>query len=99
MGTAALLPLSKELDLLLEGLAGRGIGRYAAAVGPDAAITPDGSVHPIRAAQAITGFDWKPTPALQVYSYFGLECYGRTAFPGSNVGYGAPVVDLASCLS
>ena len=34
LGVAALLPISGKLDLLLEGLAGRGIGRYAAAMGP-----------------------------------------------------------------
>ena len=56
-GAAALLPVSKELDLLIEGLAGHGIGRYAAASGPEVAIGPEGSVHPIRAAQGIAGFD------------------------------------------
>lgn len=99
VGVAAILPVSSELDLLLEGLAGSGIGRYAAAVGPDAAIGPDGSVHPIRAVQAITGFDWKPTPALQVYNYFGLEYYGRTSFPDSQVGYGSPRANLTNCIA
>ncbi len=99
IGAAALLPLSNELDLLLEGLAGRGIGRYAAAVGPDIAIGPDGSVHPIRAVQAITGFDWKPTSALQVYNYVGAEFYGRTAFVDSPFGYGSPWLDLSPCIS
>ena len=99
VGGAALLPVSKELDLLFEVLAGRGIGRYAAAVGPDVAIGPEGSVHPIRAVQAITGFDWKPTKALQIYNYIGLEFYGRTSFSGSTVGYGSPLLDLAPCAS
>ena len=99
LGVAAILPVSAQLDLLVEGLAGPGIGRYAAAVGPDAAIGPDGSVHPIRAAQAIAGFDWKPTAALQVYNYFGLEYYGRASFPGSPVGYGSPAVNLVSCVA
>ena len=91
IGGAALLPVSKELDFLIEGLAGRGIGRYAAAVGPDIAIGPDGSVHPIRAVQAITGLDWKPTPALQIYNYFGIEYYDRTSFSVREIGYGAPL--------
>ena len=99
VGGAALLPVSRELDILVEGLAGRGIGRYAAAVGPDIAIGPDGSVHPIRAVQAIAGFDWEPTRALQVYNYFGLEYYGRTSFAGATLGYGAPAADLTSCVS
>ena len=99
IGAAALLPLSSELDLLLEGLAGRGIGRYAAAVGPDIAIGPDGSVHPVRAIQAITGFDWNPTRALQVYNYIGVEFYGRTTFGETLFGYGSPYSDLAPCIS
>ena len=99
VGMAAILPVSVDLDLLVEGLAGRGIDRYAAVVGPDAAIGPDGSVHPTRAVQAITGFDWKPTSSLQVYNYFGLEHYGRTSFPDSQVGYGSPRMNLASCVA
>lgn len=61
-GVAALLPISDELDLLLEGLAGRGIGRYAAALGPDLATGPDGSVQPIRATQAIAGIELEAHP-------------------------------------
>lgn len=99
VGGAALLPVTKQFDVLVEGLAGRGIGRYAAAVGPDVAIGPDGSVHPIRAVQAITGFDWKPTSALQIYNYFGIEYYERKAFLGATVGYGPPAADLAGCVS
>ena len=99
LGVAALLPISGKLELPLEGLAGRGFGRYAAAVGPDLAMGPDGSVHLIRATQAIGGLDWKPTQTLQVYSYVGLELYGRTSFPGSTVGYGSPLLDLSPCVS
>ena len=99
LGFAAQLPISGKLDLLLEGLAGRGIGRYAAAVGPDLAIGPDGSVHPIRATQVIGGLDRKPTQAMQIYSYVGLEFYGRTSFPGSTFGYGSPLLDLSPCVS
>ena len=99
IGGAALLPVSTELDFLIEGLAGPGIGRYAAAVGPDIAIGPDGSVHPIQAVQAITGLDWKPTPAVQIYNYFGVEYYDRTSFSVSELGYGAHSLNLAGCVS
>ena len=83
----------------MERLKGRGIGRYSAAVGPDLAISPDGSLHPIRATQAIAALDWKPTQAPQVYNCAGIEFYGRTSFPGSTVGYGSPLLDLSSCVS
>lgn len=83
----------------MEGLTGRGIGRYAAAVGPDLAVGPDGWIHPIRATQAIAGLDWKPTRALQVYNYVGVEFFGWTSFPGSTVGYGSPLLNLSRCVS
>ncbi len=98
IGGAAILPVTKKLDFLVEGLAGPGIGRYAASVGPDVAVRPDGSVKPIWAVQAISGFDWKPTQRWQVYNYVGAEYYDRTAFGGST-GFGAPGLNLASCSS
>ena len=98
-GGAAILPLTSDLDLLIEGLAGPGIGRYAAAVGPDVAVRPDGAVKPIWAAQAISGFDWKPGEAWQVYNYFGTEYYHRTAFDAAAAGFGSPALDLSACSS
>lgn len=99
MGVVAILPVSTELDLPVEALARRRIGTYAAAVGPDAATRPDASCHPIRAVQAITGFDCKPAPALQLYSYFGLEGHERTSFTDSRVGHGSPAMNLADCVA
>lgn len=97
LGGAAILPVARKLDLLVEGLAGPGIGRYAAAVGPDVAVRPDGYVKPIRAVQAIAGFDWKPTPNWQIYNYFGAEYYGRTSFGDARLGFGSPTLDLSGC--
>ena len=56
-------------------------------------------MRPIRAAHAIAGLDWKPTEALRVYQYVGMEFYGRASFAGSTVGYGSPLLDLSSCVA
>jgi len=37
-GLAAVLPATKKLDVILEGLAGLGIGRYGDSVGPDVTL-------------------------------------------------------------
>ena len=54
---AALLPAAQDFDLPVGAHAGRGVGRYAAAVGPNIAVPPDGPAHTIDAVQAIAGFD------------------------------------------
>ena len=99
IGLAALLPVAQKLDFLIEGLAGGGIGRYAAAVGPDTAVAPDGSAHPIDAPQAISEFDWTPMPALQICDDFGVEHLVGAAFAARAVGYGPPLADLGGCVA
>jgi hypothetical protein len=96
-GAAGIMPLHKKVDLLVEGLFGSGIGRYAAAVGPDVAARPDGTLKTVRAAQILTGLEFHPTRAWDLYGFFGLEYYDRTAFTGSTAGYGSPAVDLSAC--
>ena len=97
IGGAAFLPIAPTLDLIAEGLVGSGIGRYAAAVGPDVAAGPDGRVVPIRSFQIMTGLEWHPSSAWDIYAYYGLEYYERTALNGANIGYGSPGADLSGC--
>ncbi len=80
IGAAGILPLHPKLDLMIEGLAGSGIGRYASAVGPDVAAGPDGNLKPVRAVQVLTGLEFHPTKAWDLYSYYGVESFGRVAF-------------------
>ena len=40
-GLAAVLPATKKLDVIVEGLAGVGIGRYGDSVGPDVTLRPE----------------------------------------------------------
>jgi hypothetical protein len=99
-GVAAILPAHKNIDLVFQGLAGSGIGRYGAGAGPDVTLRPDGSIVPIRALQALGGAEFHPVPKLDLYAYFGDEYWGRTAYidsTGKGVGYGSPLNDNSGC--
>lgn len=99
VGAAALLPLHATLQWIGEGMVGAGLGRYASALGPDIAVSPTGKVVPVRAVQLLTGMEWQPTSAWNVYTYGGLEYYARTAYAGTNVGYGSMLENLSGCLT
>ena len=99
-GLAAILPAHKKIDLVFQGLAGSGIGRYGAGAGSDVTLRPDGSIVPIRALQALGGAEFHPAPKLDLYAYFGDEYYGRAAYidsTGKGVGYGSPLSDNSGC--
>lgn len=95
IGAAAILPLvPKKVDFIVEGLWGRGIGRYGAGVAADVTVRPDGKIVPIRAEHLMAGLEFHPTPKLDVFFYGGGEYYHRTAFinaEGKGVGYGSPI--------
>jgi hypothetical protein len=101
IGAAAILPLvAKKADFIFEGLAGRGIGRYAASNSPDVTINPSGHIIPLKAVQALGGLELHPTPKLDVFLYGGDEYYGRSAYSTSSskaVGYGSPLVNNVNC--
>ncbi len=97
VGAAAILPVYSKLDWIVETLAGSGIGRYAAAIGPDVVVRPDGSLQGVRAIQSMTGLEWHPASAWDVYNYAGLEYYHRVSIAGASVGYGSRAADLSAC--
>ncbi len=97
VGAGAILPLHPNLNLIVEGLSGAGIGRYASGVGADVIAKTDGTVVPIRATQILTGLEWHPTPAWDVYNYYGLEYYDKAAYEGTNFGYGSELNNLSGC--
>ena len=51
----------------------------------------------IRAAHFLGGLEWHPTPAWDVYTYYGSEYYDRTSFGATAVGYGSPLANLSGC--
>ncbi|MBS0182055.1 MAG: hypothetical protein JSS39_06600 [Nitrospira sp.] len=97
VGLAAVLPLTQKLKLIAEGLVGAGIGRYASTIGADVVASPSGKIVPIGAFQLMGGLEWHPGDDWDVYAYYGIEHYARTAYAGTAIGYGSPLADLGGC--
>jgi TolA-binding protein len=99
-GIAAILPITKKVDVIAEGLAGVGIGRYASGLGADVTIKPDGSILPLRTLHLMAGIEAHPGSKLDLYLYGGNEYYGRAAYlnaSGQPVGYGSRINDNSGC--
>jgi TolA-binding protein len=99
-GFGAILPATKKLDVVVEGLFGIGIGRYAGSLGPDVTLRPDGSIVPIRSLQVLAGLELHPTSKWDLYAYGGEEYYGRADYVnllGKGVGYGSRLADNSGC--
>lgn len=92
VGAGLIVPvLPRRLDFQIQGLIGRGIGRYASSNGlPDAAITPTGKLSAVGAASALTGLIAHVTPSFDVYGFAGFEQVNRdfSVINGAEVGYG-----------
>jgi hypothetical protein len=99
-GIAAVLPFTKNLDVIAEGMAGTGIGRYASGLGSDVTLRTDGSIVPLRTLQAMVGVEAHPGSRLDLYVYGGNEYYSRAAYvntAGLPVGYGSPLNNNSGC--
>ena len=99
-GFGAIVPLTKKIDLVAEGLIGSGIGRYGSGQMPDVTLAPDGAVEPIGAWHLLAGLEAHPAPKLDLYAYFGREHSSQRAFvnaAGEGVGYGSPLNDNSAC--
>lgn len=96
-GLAAVLPLTPTLNFIAEGLVGQGIGRYASTIGADLVASPSGKIVPIAAFHFMGGLEWHPTKEWDIYAYYGVEHYARTAYTGTLIGYGSPSADLSGC--
>lgn len=92
VGAGAIVPiLPKRLDFQINGLIGRGLGRYASTNGlPDAAITPSGKLSAVGAASALAGLILHATPSIDLYGFAGFEQVNRdfSVVNGVEVGYG-----------
>jgi cell division protein FtsB len=101
IGFGAMMPVTKKIDWIVQGMAGQGIGRYAAANGPDVTLRPDGTVVPLHTYEALTGVEVHPTPKLDLYLYGGGEYWGRSVYrdpaSGKLVGYGVQTAVLSGC--
>jgi hypothetical protein len=101
-GAAAVLPVvPKYVDVQANMMAGQGIGRYGAAQLPDFAISPDGSIKPIREYTAMFGVVGHPVTALDTYLYAGMEQEFREQAYGNlttdSFGYGNANINNTGC--
>jgi hypothetical protein len=105
LGWAAILPIvPKKVDFVFEGLAGKGIGRYGASNLSDVTLEPNGHIVPLPAINSLAGFEFHPTPKLDVYTYGGDQYVGKEAFSTLNAkgdlvpaGYGSYLVNNSNC--
>ncbi len=100
IGASAFIAPTKLFDLGINGLWGRGIGRYGTSQLPDVTVRTDGTLVPIQAAQGLVTLDIHASPNLDVYGYGGAEYANRTAdvnSAGKGVGYGSPLLTNAGC--
>jgi|SRR5208283_590792 len=105
-GFGAILPVVRsKVDIVAEGLAGQGVGRYGAAGLPDVTLNPiNGKMLPLREARVMGGIEYHRNRRLDFYTYFGDEYVGRYAATAVNssgevvpAGYGSPLVSYANC--
>lgn len=90
VGLATLLPIIKnKLEFNINGLVGRGIGRYGNSQLPDVTVKPDGTLATVGEVEVMAGLTGHPTTAWDIYMYAGVEQSQKTSF-GTAFGYGNP---------
>ncbi len=104
LGFGIILPvIAKKFDLVIQGLGGRGIGRYGTANGSDVTLRPNNTILPILSYQTLVGLELHPAPKLDLWLYGGNEYFGRAAYTTTSgttmigVGYGSPLNNLSGC--
>ncbi|MGA2185674.1 MAG: hypothetical protein ABSH47_21865 [Bryobacteraceae bacterium] len=87
------MELAKNFRLILTSFYSSGGGRYAAGLGPDLVVGPDGSISPVHSMSGIAGFEYRPTAKSQIFAYYGADYFRRNYVvlgPGSYLGFGFP---------
>ena len=88
------------LDVGASGLWGNGIGRYGTGQLLDATTRADGTIVPIRNAQALVSIEAHPTRKLDIFLYGGTEYEYRMvtySAAGKPTGWGAPTAVNSGC--
>lgn len=75
-----IFPITKKADFAVQGLVGKGIGRYGTTGGPDVTIRTDGTLIPVPGLQAIAGIEMHPSPKLDFNIYGGEDYYRRVTY-------------------
>jgi hypothetical protein len=103
IGAGAILPLAKQVDFQISGLAGTGIGRYGSSQLPDVTVKPDGTLATISGVDALVGVLYRPTPVVTLYLYGGMEQASKAAYTNAagttGYGYGSPLYNNSGCNS
>jgi hypothetical protein len=93
----ARFPVTHFADVGIHFLGGTGTGRYGTSQLPDVTVHPDGTLEPIKNAQALFSLETHPAPKWDVFFYAGTEYGQRTTYlstvgadAGKLVGY-API--------
>jgi uncharacterized protein YoxC len=104
-GFGLIAPIVKsKLDLIAEGLAGSGIGRYGSGGGIDVTLRPaandNAELAAIRSYHMLAGPEIHAGKHLDIYAYGGEEYYDRNYIvtgATSSVGYGSPLLNNTNC--
>lgn len=100
---AAIIP--KLLEFEASGLVGKGMGRYGSTNLPDATLSTNGAIVPLKNVDIFGGFVLHATPKIDAYLFSGIEkvdaAYGFGGATASNpsgyIGYGAPTLVNTGC--
>ena len=101
----AVLPVvPKKVDVLVQTLAGVGVGRYGPSGGVDAVFKPNGDIEPVKGGIGMVGVETHPDPLTDFYVYAGAEYYYRTVYPTLVAGtpfqgYGLPNANQSGCFT
>jgi hypothetical protein len=111
-GAGAVIPVvAKKVDLILQGLYGKGVSRYEDSGQYDVVIRLDSDkqMQPLKSYSYIAGFETHPAPKVEIDGLFGQEHYYQdlyitnpaavlagTAAPSLG-GYGAPTTSVSGC--
>lgn len=102
-GGMLLTAVPNLLDFQVNGMVGKGIGRYGAGQLPDAIVSPTGGLNLLHEYMVMAGATLHATHSLDIYAYGGLEqvssSYSTGVIGGKvvNLGYGNPYATLGNC--
>lgn len=101
------LEIFKNFRLIANAFFSDGGGRYIFGTGPDAVLSPQGTLSLVHSAAGIGGFEWQASKHNLLAVYYGADYFQRNFFldtstgakPNTFVGYGAPGAANANALA
>lgn len=92
------LELFKNFRIIASAFWSDGGGRYIFGSGPDAVLSPAGTVSLVHAGSGVAGFEWQASKANLFGAYYGADYFQRNFFldtsagakPNTFIGFGGP---------